>query len=267
MPHPIKLSLLAGQSHELSEALTLLARASSGSLEGRLPNALAGNRVRGRKSRAEQGAALAANAPFPELVTYPARRLTCLLRTIEDCDLLRHAHAFEVEHLRRQTVLEALEERLRLLGQPLGGPKEVPVLGYELLDEDQVLELLGCGSAELAVKVYAWEFYHRRRQRVLFLAKGLGGEECSRLVEATRPPRGPELREPFPGFSRLSTAPSARFEVRKRLSELNRETLAGALAYERQTRRRTTMIAALEKALSAYPDEAESTGATSVKLA
>lgn len=227
------------------------------SLSGRTvkPKASArGNRGRGspvgRPSREQTGQADVARAPFPELATAPAAKLYGIIRKIDDVGLLKQAHRFEVAHLRRQTVLLWVEDRLRQLGAPLGGPRAQPVRGYNRLSVPELLDLVEQESPEFAATVYAWEHYHQRRPHVMRVAAERCGAAGDQLVEATAPFRGhQDLPEPFAGFRALSTSPSGRSRLRAALRSQPAAALERAKEYEAATLNRVTMLNAIELAL------------------
>ena len=247
------LATVVAASDELIEALdSLLAESPTPAL----PTTLAARRrgKGGRPSRAQASGKLAAIAPFPELVTLPTTLLHRHIRAITDPQLLQRAHAFEGEHLRRRAAFAWLEDQLRFLGSPLGGPSE-PLPGY---DETSVEELVAAvryrDSVEFAARVYAYEYYRRRRQPLLHAAERLCGERGRELVLRTAPRRGgSKLAEPLPGFAQLSTAPHARVELRNALAACSRSILERTLSYEQETRRRKTMLEAIEVALRRTP--------------
>jgi hypothetical protein len=204
------------------------------------------SRARGRPARRLRvEPEVVAQAPLPELATVPAGpALHRILRRQRDPELLRRCHAFELRHDRRSSVLEWIERQLRELGSPLGGPQEEPCPGYRLLDEIDVLCLLDGAERELAARIYAWEWYHGRRRRILRLADERCGGRGRELALATAP-RAPAPSEPFPGYGALRTTPAFRLQLRRALGERSLEELAAAVAYEQATRRRVSMLDAL----------------------
>ena len=246
---------IADGSRELAEALgSLLVDIASPEIPTGLGAAGRPGRGGGRPSRSAASGQLAAIAPFPELVTLPTTQLHSKLRAISDPTLLRRAHAFEGEQLRRKNVFVWIEDQLRFLGDPLGGP-ETPIPDFEALSEQEVIAALRYrDSVSFAARVYAWEHYHRRRQALLRAAERICGERGRDLVLRTAPARGGcDLKEPFNGYAGLSTAPHARVELRSRLASCSRALLEQALSYEQGTRRRTTMLEAIEVALRRAP--------------
>jgi hypothetical protein len=249
------LSALASASAELAEALnSLLCDIEPVRREAPLFRPPAPNRGGGRPSRAEASGALAEIAPFPELVTLPTNLLHPFIRKLADVGLLRRAHTFEREHLRRKAVFVWLEDQLRYLDAPLGGPAE-PISGYrELSSEEIVAAMRYRDSEELAARVYCWEHFHGRVRLVMRAAEKICGGRGAELVLRMMPDRGEcALPEPFSGFDGLSTAPHARIKLRSALCGCERDTLERALSYEQGTRRRKTMLEAIEVALRRAP--------------
>lgn len=208
-------------------------------------------RRRGRPARAELASKeLTDAAPFAELVTVAADKLGPHVRAITDPGLLRAAHIFELAHSRRKTVLAAIEEQLRQLGAPLGGPAE-PLAGYDSLSAERVIGALDqrAKDLEFAAQVFAYEHYHARRKRVLEAARRLAGKRGPALVAETSPRPLPLASEPFAGYDQLPATPQARVAVRAALAAQPQEVLQSALEYEQQTRNRVIMLAAIRSAL------------------
>jgi hypothetical protein len=202
----------------------------------------------GRPSRAARASEeMLAAAPFPELVTSPADKLGTVIRRRSDISELRRAYEFETAHDRRVSVLKAIEERLRRLGHPLGGPEE-PFPDYQEQMVGEILRRLRAHGRTYAAHVYAWEWYHSRRAVVLNAAKEIADDLGERLVRETSPRQQQKLTEPFDGFDRLSTSPAKREETRQALRAQPAAVLTQALEYERATKNRVIMLSALETA-------------------
>lgn len=244
---------LANASGELSEALRSLAeiaskpaRNGSSPAPAPRPQHPGGG---GRPTRAQESGHLCDSAPFPELVTVPVKALATHIRTIADPKLLLAAHAFELDTLARRYVFAAIEDRLRRLGSPLGGPAESPFAGYEALSPDEVVARVDA-NPEAAANVYAWEWYHARRKRVLKACERRCGAAGVELVILTTPNRSrQQLEPPFPGYDDLVASPDGRIERQAVLARQDARTLRVALAYEKATRRRKTFLRSIENAL------------------
>lgn len=205
---------------------------------------------KGRPRRADQvPAELIEEAPFPALVIEPADRLVTTIRQISDTEQLRQAHAFELSHDRRKSILFRIEERLRILEEPLGGPP-MPLDDYAELTDKELLLRLEQVDAETAAQIYAYEHYHRRRKDIIEAAGKRAGERGEQIIAETSP-RGKIalLKEPFPGYDELSASSEARPEVRKALNARSNAELEAALDYERQTKQRVSFINAIEVVL------------------
>jgi hypothetical protein len=171
------------------------------------------------------------------------------VRHSQDTSLLALAHAFELDHERRDTILTEIEERLRRLGTTLGGPPP-PYHGYDLLSANDVIADLSANDVTShAANVFAYEYYHRRRLPIMRAAEAICGDEGGNLVIETSP-RGlaAQISEPFPGYNQLSTSPSAREETRQTLRSRTIEELQAAISYEEHTKRRVIMVQHLRTA-------------------
>jgi hypothetical protein len=209
-------------------------------------------RPRGRPTRQETLARLAQSAPIPDLVLVAADQVGSVLRHQDDPARLRQAHTFEARYCRRRTVLAAIAARLRALGEPVGGPVDPPLPYYEELDTAAVLSELRRrhNSVQFAAHVFAYEHYRERRRDVLREARRLAGKQAATtLVQETAPVQIVELPEPFPGYGQLSAHPSGRARVRELFAHRTPKELAAAHVYELQTKARTTILAALDRAI------------------
>lgn len=212
----------------------------------------AGRPGKGRPSRAEKAdPQLVAEAPFPELVTEPAHRLGSVISGISDAEVLARAHEFELRQGRRKSVLDRLEQRLGAIGHPLGGP-EAPFENYGSLDPQEVIGRLQVAGPETAAVVYAYEHYHGRRRPIMTAAEELCGTEMARRAVAETSPRAliGNISEPFPGYDDLNASTEGRAAVREALSGLSVPELEKVRDYEQSTRRRSSMLGAIDVALN-----------------
>jgi hypothetical protein len=222
-------------STELAEGLRLLAAPlAEGSAARDTPK-----RRRGERD------SIAAEAPLPRLVLLSGQELYTFIRRQRDPKLLRDAHRFECETLRRSSVAGWIEAQLRELGSPLGGPKRPPLARYETSDEQELVDTVQALTPGKAAEIYAWEHYHGRRRRVLAAAKLRCGHAGEDLVTRTAPTRWQQVSEPFPGFAALRTQPSARPALRAALGARSRAELEAAVEAEQQGRRRGEMLEAI----------------------
>jgi hypothetical protein len=236
---------LEEQSMEIAQAMQLLADQLRPVVESRR------GRPRREQSVPEE---LVTAAPFEQLATLPAHELRGFVRRIDDVGLLVRAHEFESRHDRRASVLTALEDRLRRLGRPLGGPSEPPWEDYARASPQELTRRLGRASAARAVHAYAWEFYHARRPSLLRAAEQVGGpERCRELVRRTSP-RPAEPPEPFPGYLQLTADSSMRAVVRETLAAQDTGALTRAREFELATRARRGFLRAIDRALRAQDD-------------
>lgn len=253
-----QLRQVAEVSEETAEGLRFMARrfdrqAALRAASGRAaPAKRTGASRGGRPTRAKTSGDLAKEAPFVALMTEPAPELYKKIKLIDSAEMLREGHRFEARHLRRKTVFGWLEERLRQLGEPLGGPAKPPIANFDSLEQGQAILRIRQLAPEQAAIALAWEHYHQRRRRVIDAAESVCGAAGYELVEQTAPDRGEVagLSEPFRGFDQLSTSPHARLELRRALSSQSETTLEQALVYEQAKKRRKTMLEAIEAALN-----------------
>lgn len=254
---PKHLREIAEGHGEIDEAMLQLERRIPGKRsrppQGRPLKEQSAPRGGGRPSRAVASASLATEAPFPELFSLPARQLYGHIRTLQDIPLLEAAHQAEVKHLRRQTVLGWIEDRLRALGAPLGGPAIEPWEGYELEEDPRRLaSRIEQLSPSQAAEVAAWEHYRHRRRIIMRACERVAGSLVAKRISETAPQRGIEdLQEPFPGYAALSTSPHARAAARATLTAQSLAVLQDAVRYEEQTKRRTTMLRELRSLIRA----------------
>ena len=237
---------LSEGSRELSDALRRTAGEVYATDAGR-----GRHRARGRPRRIERVSPEAVrDAPFAELTVLPADQLCRHINSMHGVRTLRDAYFYELAHDRRSSVLDALESRLGRLGHPLGGPQREPLDGHDRLSAQQVRAALDGADAQLAAEVYAWEYYRSARPDVLEAAAARAGlQRCRERVQETAPARALELPEPFAGYDQLAATPSQRPKVRDALRAQPAEVLEATLRYERATKNRAIMLAAIEAAL------------------
>jgi hypothetical protein len=233
------LHAIAEHSDELSLALEALARASHRRLSVAYRSAGGTSRRRQRQ--------LADGAPIAGIYLLCGNELRRFIASILDPKLLEAAHRYECRTARRCSVLTWIEERLRILGHPIGGPAP-PLRGYERLSEDEILARIAVSPEEVLPEIYAFEWYHRRRQPILAACERTDPAACRRRVRETSPRPWERLPEPFEGYDdlRLSNA-EARRQARERLLSCSREEIEAAMAYELHGRRREGMLSLLER--------------------
>lgn len=204
-----------------------------------------------RPRAADSPGGTADQAPFAELVSAPAARLIPMIRELDDLDLLRRAHEFELSGRARDGVLSELEQQCKRLGSPLGGPPE-PLEHYEELElHDIVSQLISRREdPEFAARVFAYESYRLSRPTIIERAGEIAGQRGPELVKESSPRAARrQLAPPFPGYDELNATPQHRQVVRETLQSKSPRVLRRALYYEAHTRNRKVMIAAIERAL------------------